>query len=210
MLDGDSTAAINFDRLQYLEEVGFVMFEYLNCSDKQYVNPWTSHPNRYWNKNKNKFIGLYNAAVKLNATLFLVNYASKGTKHEDKVLLIEVLKINDKGITIQNTTKYTRNEFKKFFKQLNSMCLKKPTIKKEITLPSLADKMSRANLSFGYRKFYIDPPHCDNDKVKLLGGKFDGRRRLWYYISDKIEARFSPWVHVDSEVYHENFCSKTG
>jgi len=123
MLEGDITAGINFDRLQKHPTQGYIMFEYLLCDEKQTVDPFTSHPNRYWDKNSRKFIALWEASQKLNAKLYLVNYAKKGTKNEDKILLIEVLKINDKGIIEETLTKMTRNEFKAFFRKLNKECL---------------------------------------------------------------------------------------
>jgi len=59
MLDGDSTAGINFDRLQHHPERGYIIFEYLLCEERQpRVTPHTSHPKRYWNKNRQKFISL--------------------------------------------------------------------------------------------------------------------------------------------------------
>ncbi|MBT3940908.1 hypothetical protein HOF46_02655 [Candidatus Woesearchaeota archaeon] len=123
MLDGDSTAGINFDRLQKHPISGYIIFEYLLCDEKQFVSPHTSHPKRYWYKNKRKFISLWNVAKDLNATLYLVNYAKKGTMHEDKVLLIEVKALDETGIQKEIVKKMTRDEFKKFFRELNKICL---------------------------------------------------------------------------------------
>lgn len=128
MLDGDATAAINFDRLQYHPKFGYIIFEYLLCDEAQTVTPWTSHPNRYWHKNKSKFIALYNAANALKATLFLVNYAKKGTKHEDQVLLIKVNNMNNDGITDDKQKQMSRLEFKEWFRNLNRECLTSPSI----------------------------------------------------------------------------------
>jgi hypothetical protein len=81
LLDGDPTFAINFDRLQFDPvEGGYIIFEFLLCDEKQAergITPFTSHPWRYWNKNSRKFISLWKAAQKLEARLFLVNYAKK-------------------------------------------------------------------------------------------------------------------------------------
>ena len=123
MLDGDPTAGINFDRLQYHPKYGYIIFEYLLCDEKQLVNPFTSHPNRYWYKNKRKFLALWKVSQDLNARLFLVNYAKLGTKHEDKVKLIYVKEMNETGIKEEKDIEYTREEFKKFFKNLNKECL---------------------------------------------------------------------------------------
>jgi viroplasmin and RNaseH domain-containing protein len=122
MLEGDATSAINFDRLQKHPSEGYIIFEYLLCDEKQTVNPFTSHPNRYW-KNKRKFLALWTAANDLKAKLYLVNYAKKGTRHEDKILLIEVKEMDEDGIKKDIQTKMTRDEFKRFFRKLNKECL---------------------------------------------------------------------------------------
>lgn len=62
-------------------------------------------------------------AKDLKATLYLVNYAKKGTIHEDKVLLIEVKDVNESGILEEIKTKMSRTEFKIFFRKLNKECL---------------------------------------------------------------------------------------
>lgn len=80
MLQNDPTAAINFDRIQKHPTIGYIIFEYLLCEEDQKVNPYTSHPNRYWHKNSKKFISLWELTKALDATLYLVNYAKKGTK----------------------------------------------------------------------------------------------------------------------------------
>lgn len=124
MLEGDATAGINFDRLQKHPEEGYIIFEYLLCEESQTVDPFTSHPKRYWDKNKRKFISLWEVAQELHAKLYLVNYAKKGTKNEDKILLIEVIRMDDTGILEESLKRMSREEFKKFFKQLNKECLK--------------------------------------------------------------------------------------
>lgn len=98
MLDGDPTSGINFDRLQYHPKYGYIIFEYLLCDEKQVVDPFTSHPNRYWYKNKRKFLALWKVAQDLKANLLLVNYAKLGTRHQDKVKLIHVKEMNESGI----------------------------------------------------------------------------------------------------------------
>jgi hypothetical protein len=57
MLAGNPTAAVNLDRIQKRKADGrYIIFEYLLCEQTQTVTPYSSHPNRYWNKNKHKFI----------------------------------------------------------------------------------------------------------------------------------------------------------
>ena len=123
MLSGDPTAAINFDRLQKHPEQGYIIFEYLLCEEEQMVNPHTSHPKRYWYKNKRKFISLWEVAQALSGTLYLVNYAKKGTKHEDKVRVIKVLGLNDDGITAEDSREIDRENFQSWFRDLNRECL---------------------------------------------------------------------------------------
>lgn len=124
MLQGDVTAAINFDRIQKHPEKGYIIFEYLLCDEKQTISPYQSHPNRYWNKNSRKFIALWNVAQDLDATLILVNYAKKGTRNEDKIKVIIVEEIDEKkGITKERVLDMTRNRFSKWFRQLNKECL---------------------------------------------------------------------------------------
>ena len=123
MLAGDPTAAINFDRLQRHPTHGYIIFEYLLCEEAQHVTPYTSHPKRYWNKNKQKFLALWRVAKDLCAHLFLVNYAKRGTRHADEVLLIHVHDMDETGIQDETITKFTRASFSKFFRDLNRECL---------------------------------------------------------------------------------------
>lgn len=56
-----------------------------------------THPNRYWRKNKQKFINLYNTSRKINGNLWLVNYSEN---LGEKVTLIRVNSLNPTdGIT---------------------------------------------------------------------------------------------------------------
>lgn len=55
--------------------------------------------------------------------MYLVNYAKKGTEFEDQVLLINVKSMNNYGIQEDEKIKFTREEFKKWFRELNKACL---------------------------------------------------------------------------------------
>jgi len=132
MLKGDPTCAINFDRIQW-DSKGkrYIIVEFLLCDEKQFsrgITPYTSHPNRYFHKNAQKFISLWKLAKKLEAKLYLVNYAKAGTKYEDQVLLMEVINVNesDEKEPVKTTDrKMTREEFSKWFRDLNSRgCMK--------------------------------------------------------------------------------------
>lgn len=126
MLAGEPTYSINFDRLQFDAIDGrYVIFELLLCDEKQAergVTPFTSHPNRYWFKNKAKFLSLWKAARALNARMYLVNYARLGTKSADEVLLIEALDMDESGITKENQIKFDRASFGEWFREQNKRC----------------------------------------------------------------------------------------
>ncbi|WP_439239248.1 hypothetical protein [Lonepinella sp. BR2919] len=125
ILNGEPTYAINFDRVQYHPQQGYIIFEYLRCHESQRVTPHTSHPNRYFNKNKFKFISLFNIAKDLNATLYLVNYAKLGTEHDDKIKVMKVLDINERQMYEPVKTQdwdTNRENFGKWFRQLNRDC----------------------------------------------------------------------------------------
>ena len=94
MLNGDITAAVNFDRIQKHPVKGYIIFEYLLCDEKQKVSPHSSHPRKYWNKNSKKFLSLWEIAKALKANLYLVNYAKKNTQHSDEILIIKVIKMS--------------------------------------------------------------------------------------------------------------------
>lgn len=124
MLDGDQTAAVNFDRIQKHPKYGYIIFEYLLCDEKQkYVDPWTSHPNNYWHLNARKFLKLWEITKDLDALLYLVNYSKKGTNHENKVRLIRVHDLDETGIKSERVAEWNRSQFQKWFRKLNQECL---------------------------------------------------------------------------------------
>lgn len=127
MLSGDVTSAINFDRFMRHPDIGFIIMEYLLCEEDQMekhnTTPYTSHPNKYWNKNKRKFLSLWRAALDLKGSLYLVNYAKRGTIYEDQILLIKVKGMNENGIFDQETVQFNRSGFQGWFRQLNRECL---------------------------------------------------------------------------------------
>jgi hypothetical protein len=123
ILKGDATYAINFDRVQWDSKHNcYVVIEFLLCDESQQVNPHSSHPNRYFQKNKMKFIKLWEISNKLEANLFLVNYAKKGTTHENKVLLMQVTDVdeNDSVEPVKTINqKLTKEVFSDKFRKLN-------------------------------------------------------------------------------------------
>ena len=125
MLKGDITFGINFDRIQYHKSAKrYVILEYLLCDEKQFdrnITPYTSHPNKYFTKNKHKFLSLWDLAKKIEASLFLVNYSKKGTLYDNEVLIMNVINISDNSTTPVKTKdkKYTREEFSDWLRKLN-------------------------------------------------------------------------------------------
>lgn len=123
MLHGDPTFAINFDRIQWDSKLKkYVIIELLLCEESQIVTPFTSHPNRYFKKNAQKFISLWEIAQLLEARLYLINYAKSGTPHENKILIMKVIKVDnsDKDCPVETLdTKMTREEFSNSFRAFN-------------------------------------------------------------------------------------------
>lgn len=164
LLGEDFTAAINFDRLQKHPRYGYIMMEYLLCEEEQTVTPYTSHPNRYWNKNATKFLSLWRAKLDFSATLYLVNYSKRGTKAEDEVLLIEVVDMDETGIVDQRITEYTRSGFAEWFRTINSECLSG----KDVLLKEIYEHKSVEELG----------------KYVLQGGKHEGETIAHVYAND--------------------------
>lgn len=124
LLAGDVTAGINFDRIMKNPMEGYQIIEYLLCDEKQpHVNPYTSHPRKYWDRNKNKFLALWRIKLDFDATLYLVNYAKRGTTHDNKVLLIEVLDMDEIGILEERQTRFSRRGFSMWLREKNRQCL---------------------------------------------------------------------------------------
>ncbi len=125
MLKGDSTFAVNFDRIQWDNKNNcYVIIEYLLCDESQFtrgITPHISHPNRYFHKNAQKFISLWQIASDLHAILFLVNYSKKGTKFDNQVLLMKVEEVNAESQNPVKTldSKITRDQYSAWFRELN-------------------------------------------------------------------------------------------
>lgn len=78
MLNGDVTAAINFDRIQKHPTRGYIIFEYLLCNDTQkHVTPHSSHPKYYWDKNSREFLSLWEIAKDLKSNLIFSELCKK-------------------------------------------------------------------------------------------------------------------------------------
>ena len=111
-----------------------MIFEFLKF-ESEHISFVDSHPNRYWNKNKRKFLSLWALTKSLseanfNAQLWLVNY----DEEREKIKLMKVRDIqtetdhkwlcngketNHPNHIISNDTVMSFNEFKEKFQKFN-------------------------------------------------------------------------------------------
>lgn len=124
MLKGTPSAAINFDCLLYHPIHGTIIIELLQVSkeaQKNGVTPYNSHPNRYWHKNKQKFISLWNYTQDVSGKLLCVNYAPTGTKCADMVGILRVVNATNDGYQTQ-LKEWDRETFSRWYRQFNKEC----------------------------------------------------------------------------------------
>jgi len=115
-LEGNKTGGFDIDSIYEINGKYYVL-EFLKCDT---VRPNDSHPNRYWFKNKQKFISLWNITQKLEGELFLINYEDS----REQFKIIKVLDLDEeKGILKEEIQKKDFNEFKKWFQNLNRKAL---------------------------------------------------------------------------------------
>ena len=87
MLNGDMTYGFNPDALLFDPKHNkCFIFEFLLCSKDQKIGPYQSHPNRYFYKNKKKFINLFDFSQAIESPLYLINYSEKDHFGSDDVL----------------------------------------------------------------------------------------------------------------------------
>ena len=117
LLEGKKTGGGDIDTLLRTKD-GFILIEFLRCVT---VRPFASHPNRYWDYgmakigNKNKFLALWNLALKTSSKLILINY--EDSREQFKV--IEVKGLNDsRKIYDEETKNMDFEEFKNWFQRL--------------------------------------------------------------------------------------------
>jgi hypothetical protein len=94
------------------------VLEFLKCDT---VRPNDSHPQRYWKKNKQKFISLWEITTKLEGDLYLINYEAS----REQFKIIKVIELNESGIQKEIIRKWDFDKFKKWFKGLNKSALEK-------------------------------------------------------------------------------------
>ena len=103
----------------------YYVIEFLKCDSKlPWINPLTSHPNKYW-FNKQKFISLWNITQKLQWTLYLINYEmDENLKAWDRFKLMKVLELDEEKWIKTDDKKMNFKEMQKRWRNLNSNALK--------------------------------------------------------------------------------------
>lgn len=114
-LEGGLTGGFDLDSVYKIGDTYHVI-EFLKCET---VRPNNSHPRRYWFKNSQKFITLWEITQKLEGVLFLVNYEES----REQFKVIKVLDLNEKGIISEEVKKWDFTQFKEWFKSLNKRAL---------------------------------------------------------------------------------------
>lgn len=90
----DVNHGFNVDKVLFFPQVQeCAIFEYLLCEASQRINPYSSHPNRYYRKNAHKFQSLLKLSQSLKTPVYMLNYAKEGL-HADKVLFMKLLDID--------------------------------------------------------------------------------------------------------------------
>ncbi|MXV38249.1 hypothetical protein GO491_06105 [Flavobacteriaceae bacterium Ap0902] len=115
-LEGNVTGGFDLDSIYKISGKYYVV-EFLKCDT---VRPNNSHPRRYWHKNKQKFISLWEITQKLEGVLFLVNY--EDSREQFKV--IKVIELDNNGIVKEDVRQWNFDEFKSWFKSLNDKAIK--------------------------------------------------------------------------------------
>ncbi len=113
-LSGHLTGGFDLDSVYCVNGTYYVL-EFLKCDT---VRPNDSHPRRYWSKNRQKFIALWNITQRLQGTLFLINY--EDSRQQFKVM--KVLSVTDDDISTKDWL-MDFDKFKQFFIKLNNAAL---------------------------------------------------------------------------------------
>lgn len=116
--------AINLDRIMW-DGAKFYIFEFQKCSleaQEKGITPHNSHPHRYWDRCRRKYLAIWRMVQTVGAAFYVVNYSEKGTPCEDQVRWMRVDSMDETGFTKQEDRLLTREEFAKWFRNLNEHC----------------------------------------------------------------------------------------
>ena len=121
MLGNNATRGFDIDLFQFITTTGeTIIFEFLK-RENEYVTNYTAHPMRYcWTggkrDNKQKFIGLWTVAQKLNGRLFCVNYSDN---LQEGIGLLEIRDLDVvEGIRQEYKYNITYDEFIEWLREL--------------------------------------------------------------------------------------------
>lgn len=94
-LNNEPTFGFNVDKILFFEAQNEIyLFEYLLCEAQQKVNPYTSHPNRYFHKNSQKFINLSSFSEAIFSPMYFLNYAKESSPYYGNILFMKLQKID--------------------------------------------------------------------------------------------------------------------
>ena len=119
-LEGQETGGFDLDSVYNIQGIYYVL-EFLKCDT---IRPFNSHPRRYWFKNKQKFLSLWEITTKLGGRLYLVNY--EDSREQFKV--IQVLDLDESGIKEEIVNLWDFAQFKVWFKALNNHSIDKQNV----------------------------------------------------------------------------------
>lgn len=133
-LMGDKTFGFNIDHILFDTQTNKVsLMEFLKCEASQpYVTPLTSHPNKYWHKNAQKFISLHRFANTFGGTLYGVNYAENGP-HVGLTKMFEICGVDEndsKEPCKTNTVFMTRTDDERAQAMVNFLNPQKACVRK--------------------------------------------------------------------------------
>ena len=111
ILGGSDTHGFNIDSIYCLS--GFYYVLELLCCDTYPAEK--SHPSKYWNKNKQKFLSLFAVAKKLSGRLLLINYE----KTHQVFKVMELVEASESGCRTIGDKVMNRNDFTRWFCSLN-------------------------------------------------------------------------------------------
>lgn len=112
ILGGADTHGFNIDSM-YCISGSYYVLEML-CCETYPVDK--SHPSKYWNKNKQKFLSLLAVSSKLGGRLLLINYE----KTHQKFKVMEMVEASETGCKTIGDKVMNRDEFIIWFRSLNA------------------------------------------------------------------------------------------
>tara|TARA_R110001632_G_scaffold232421_1_gene373169 strand:- start:8074 stop:8511 length:438 start_codon:yes stop_codon:yes gene_type:complete len=114
LLEDVDTFGIDIDSIFNHKDKGYMVIEFLKCVT---VRPHKSHPNRYWNRCWRKVFVLFNITKQLNGTFYWITYEDS----REQFSVIKILEIDkEKGITKYERKDWNYNQFKKWYRLINS------------------------------------------------------------------------------------------